>query len=168
MMNYMRIDKCDIANGTGVRVVLWMSGCHHHCEGCHNPEAQGFNAGTEITAEIADELMDALKPSYIRGITFSGGDPLAPENIPRFINLSCMIRSRFGDTKDIWVYTGYTYEELSERQLSWVHKYADILVDGRYIEALRDVSLRFRGSSNQRLIDIKKTIEKGEVVLYES
>lgn len=165
-MNYIKINRCDVANGVGVRVVLWVAGCHHHCKGCHNAGTWDFGAGNEYTEDTHNELIDSLNNPWIRGITFSGGDPLSPEHISCIDNICRSIRNKYGESKDIWFYTGYKYGELSDAQSRIVEEYADVLVDGEYVEELRDISLKFRGSSNQRIIDVKETIKQRNIVNF--
>ena len=164
-MNYHKIEKTSVANGTGIRVVLWVSGCRMNCGNCHNPETWDFNSGKLFDEEAKQELFDALDKSYIQGITFSGGHPLEKENVQEVYELIMNIRNKFPD-KDIWLYTGYKFEdiELSHRK---VLEQCDVIVDGRYIDALRDITLKWRGSKNQRVIDIKKTLDEHKIVLYE-
>lgn len=162
-MNYMKIDKTSIANGSGWRVVLWCAGCTIRCKGCHNLEAQNCNAGRVFDEEAKKYLFEQLSKSYIKGITLSGGHPLEPSNFDTVLNLVREIKERF-PTKDIWLYTGYTYEELYYKEISRILLYIDILVDGPYIEEQRDITLPWRGSKNQRVIDVKKTLEQGKVI----
>ena len=153
-MNYLQIDKASINNGPGVRVVLWVSGCKVKCKGCQNPESWNFCAGKLFDEDAKKELFEALNKPYIRGLTISGGNPLdSPCDIFR---LGCEIKSKFPD-KDIWLYSGYTYEEIRmSREKTRALFGADILVDGPYIEELRDITLPMRGSSNQNIIYLKE------------
>ena len=164
-MNYHKIEKTSVANGEGVRVVLWVSGCSLHCKGCHNPETWDFNSGKLFDENAEKELFKALSKSHIQGITFSGGHPLEPLNIDVVYELIRKIKKRLPD-KDIWLYTGWTLNIDDFCQHNTL-ELCDVIVDGRYIEELRDLTLKWRGSSNQRVIDVKKTLEKGEFVLYE-
>ena len=172
-MNYCNIKDCDIADGPGVRVTLFVSGCTNHCEGCFQPETWSFNYGDEFTKEVEDRLLKLLEPHYIAGLTLLGGDPFEPSNQTAQLPFVRRVRSTFPE-KSIWVYSGFTYEEL-KREGSHPRCEAtdellgllDVLVDGRFVEAKKDLRLRFRGSSNQRIIDIKKTIESHEIVLWE-
>lgn len=161
-MNYGKINKTDIANGTGVRVSLFVSGCRNRCKGCFQPETWNFEYGKPYTPFTTDEIYKALKPDYISGLTILGGDPLEPENYPHVLSLCKSIKFIL-PKKTIWIYTGYLYEVYAYSELM---EYIDVLVDGKFIEELKDISLKFRGSSNQRIIDVKKTRELGEVVLY--
>lgn len=148
-MNYHEIEKCSISNGTGFRTVLWISGCSLNCKGCHNQQAQDKNSGKLFDENAKEELFDSINHEYIRGVTLSGGHPLEPYNLKDVVKLMKEIKERFPD-KDIWVYTGYTFSVVKNK-MSDVLKYADVIVDGRYIEELRDITLKFRGSSNQRI-----------------
>lgn len=159
-MNIIRVDPVDIANGPGVRVVVWVAGCHHNCKGCHNPTTHNFNQGTEATT-LEPLIMTLIKPDYIEGITFSGGDPFAPENAKYVSALCNKIKSNYPQ-KDIWVYTGYTFEEVDDNYL----KNVDVLVDGQFIQDKKDITLLFRGSSNQRLVDVKKSMNSNEIILW--
>lgn len=163
-MNYIKITTADIANGEGVRCTLWTAGCSHHCPGCQNPTTWDPKEGIPFIEETMQELLDELRPDYIRGLTFSGGDPLFIQN-RLIVGYICeRVREEFGDTKDIWMWTGYEWDDIKD----WDHlHYIDVLVDGPYIEAERDISLPWAGSKNQRVIDVKQSLEKGEVVLWE-
>lgn len=161
-MNYHKIEKTSIANGTGIRVVLWVSGCSLHCKGCHNPETWNSNSGKPFDKEAKKELFEALDKPYIQGVTFSGGHPLENENIAEVYNLCKEIKENF-PTKDIWLYTGYIFENIDSYLIM---KYIDVLVDGEYIEEQRDLRLKWRGSRNQRVIDVKKSLKENKVVLY--
>lgn len=172
-MNYAEIKYCDIANGTGVRTALFVSGCRHGCKGCFNEVAWDFAAGHEFTQEVQDEIFASLAPDYITGITVLGGEPMEPENQRGLVDFLEKLREAY-PKKSFWMYTGFTWEELhtegnrgctevTERIL----KTLDVLVDGRWVEELYDISLRFRGSSNQRLIDVPASLEAREVVLWQ-
>ena len=169
-MNYAEIKKVDIANGEGVRVSLFVSGCRRHCKGCFNAVAWDFSYGKPFTEETEEELMEALAPDYIAGLTLFGGDPFEPENRVRLIPFVRRFRKAYPQ-KDVWCYTGYTYEngtlkeddgEGTRELLSLI----DILVDGPFIEEKKDIRLKFRGSENQRVIDLKRTKELSSIVLY--
>lgn len=167
-MNIAKISPCDIANGQGVRVVVFVSGCRRHCQGCHNKEAWDFGYGEPFTAETKDYISALLEPDYIDGITILGGEPFEPENI-HGVEEIVQIAEESG--KSIWIYSGYTLEKLvqrarTEREIWYILGTADVLVDGEYIEAERDITLRFRGSRNQRIIDLNKTWRNGDVVLW--
>ena len=161
-MNYIKITKCDIANGPGCRVTLWVSGCNHHCLHCHNPDTWSLNSGTCFTIETMDELLSCASQSYISGLTFSGGDPLHPENYSTVMTIAKIFKEKFPD-KTIWLWTGYLWEEI---KCLYGIQNIDVLVDGEFVESLKDISLKWRGSSNQRVIDVKKSIESNEIVLY--
>ena len=152
-MNYAKITKYDIANGQGVRVVLWVSGCDHHCKNCHNPETWDSNYGKEFTIETYKELIDALAPDYISGITFSGGDPMKLENVTTCMEIANLVKQKYPN-KDIWCWTGYTLDELTNRNDSntnYFLGFIDYLIDGEFVEELKDITLKWRGSSNQRI-----------------
>lgn len=175
-MNYIKISKTDIANGEGVRCVLWVSGCTIHCKGCHNPETWDFNAGQPFDPAAMEELVSILKRPWIQGLTISGGNPLDYENLPDVYNICKTVRELCPD-KDIWLYSGYelkAHDFDNTVNIGWsnallmnhILAMCDVVVDGPYVEELRDISLCFRGSSNQRLIDVKRTIKTGEIVLW--
>ena len=151
-MKYESITVSDVNNGLGCRVTLWVSGCTHHCKGCHNRKTWKFTSGKQYTPQVEEVLFDEIDKPYIKGITLSGGDPLdSPDGV---LELLQNFRKKFGDTKDVWIYTGYTYEYCLE-YFKDIIELADILVDGMYDCTKRDTSLAFRGSSNQRIIDLK-------------
>lgn len=166
-MNYGEIKKVDIANGTGVRVSLFVSGCTHHCKGCFNPETWNFDFGNKYTEETEQSIIDALTPSYIEGLSLLGGEPFEPQNQPTLIGLLKRIRKEL-PTKNVWCYSGYTFEELSGKKESRAFtentlemlSLIDVLVDGEFVEELKDISLKFRGSSNQRIINVKEELNK--------
>lgn len=168
-MYYHKIEKSSIANGTGIRVVLWCSGCRLHCKGCHNPQTWDLNSGKLFDESAKKEVLQALNHSYIQGITLSGGHPLEPENLNVIWDLIKTIRESFPN-KNIWLYTGYTldisnFDINSTNLLNKVIQNCDVIVDGSYIEELRDISLPYCGSSNQRVIDIKQTINNNKITL---
>ena len=151
-MKYASITTPDVNNGLGCRVTLWVSGCTHHCKQCHNRKTWSFNSGRTYNEKVEEVLFNEIDKPYIKGLTLSGGDPLdSPEGIYEML---LRFRERFGDTKDVWIYTGYTYEYCKEH-FSEILELADILVDGMYDCTKRDTSLAFRGSSNQRILDLK-------------
>ena len=155
-MKILNITSPDVNNGTGFRVTLWIAGCAHHCRGCHNPESWDYNQGKPLR-EVRKDLFDKLDKSYIKGLTLSGGDPLAQSrrNLLELYFLLRRIKKKFPN-KDIWIYSGYTHEEiLQDKFKKLVSSQCDVLVDGLYKYALRDTSLPFRGSSNQRIIYLK-------------
>lgn len=170
-MYYGEIKDCDIANGEGVRVSLFVSGCTNHCEHCFQPQTWDFSYGQPFTAETEDRILSLLSPSYVNGLTLLGGEPFEPENQRCLLPFVRRVRAAL-PAKNIWAFSGFTYEELltegsyarcevTDGLLSLL----DVLVDGRFVEALKDISLRFRGSSNQRLIDLNATRETGGIVL---
>ena len=164
-MNYHKIEKLSVSNGTGIRVVLWVSGCRLYCKNCQNPQTWGFNSGKLFDENAKQELFEALDKPYIKGITFSGGHPLEPENFETILNLAKEIKEKF-PTKDIWLYTGYLYEELYYRRISRILLYIDVLIDGEFIEEQKDLTLKWRGSKNQRVIDVQETLKQGKIILY--
>ncbi len=167
-MNYATIKKFDIANGPGVRVSLFVSGCRHHCKNCFNKEAWDFNYGEPFTNEVMDEVLEACKPSHITGISLLGGEPFEKENRAGLIELLKKFREMYPE-KNVWCYTGFVLDEellkAGESDASELLSLIDVLVDGRFVEELKNLALMFRGSSNQRIIDVPKTLEKREVVL---
>lgn len=154
-MNYEAITTCDVANGEGLGVVLWVSGCDLHCDKCQNQETWDPNSGKKFTKEQEEEIIRELKRPEIIRFTLSGGHPLMSCNRDTVKNLIINIRKEFGDSISIWLYTGYTYEKL-DKECEEIVKLCDVIVDGAFIQEKRDISLPFRGSSNQRLIRIKK------------
>lgn len=177
-MNYLGIDKSSISNGPGVRVVLWVSGCKVHCKGCQNIESWDFCSGESFDEKAKCELFSALNKSYIRGITISGGHPLENENVEDVYLLIKEIKEKF-PTKDIWLYTGYTWEYIFPKvcldmfNVNNVYRketvaMCDVVVDGPYIEEQRDITLKFRGSKNQRLIDVKVTFDQGRIITIQN
>ena len=165
-MNYHNITKDDMLNGEGLRVVLWVSGCEMRCIGCHNPETHPQDSGILFDEQAENELFEALKPEYIDGITFTGGHPLAEYNRPMVYLLVNKCRDLYPN-KNIWMYTGYTWEEIQNMpDAKAIVDQIDVLVDGKFVLYLKDNSLEWCGSSNQRVIDVKKSLDKGEVVLY--
>lgn len=166
IMNYGKILYCDTANGIGCRTVLFVSGCRHHCKECFNSETWNFNFGQTFTPEIADKIVTSLSPAYIDGISILGGEPFEPENQPEILNLILQIRKTH-PTKTIWMYSGYLWEELTGQKESIcftdktleILKNIDILVDGEYQLDKRNIMLEFRGSENQRIIDVPQSIQ---------
>jgi anaerobic ribonucleoside-triphosphate reductase activating protein len=151
-MNYAEIKKVDIANGPGVRVSLFVSGCRNHCKGCFNPETWDFDYGRPFTRETEDEIIEALRPSWIQGLSILGGEPTEEENAAVLIPFLKRVRAVLPD-KDIWLYSGYTYEALRDKEILTL---VDVLVDGPFLLELKDAGLAFRGSRNQRIIDLKE------------
>ena len=171
-MNYAVIKNCDIANGFGVRVSLFVSGCTHHCKDCFNPETWSFNYGTPYTKETENYIIQLLQADYIKGITLLGGEPMEEINQKELVNLLRRIKTELPN-KDIWCYTGYTYDtDLKQngkahyQYTDEIVSYLDVLVDGEFKTDLKNLSLKFRGSSNQRVIDVKKSLNENKVVLY--
>ncbi len=170
-MHYSTIKDCDIANGIGVRITLFVSGCTNHCKNCFQPQTWDFNFGEPFTEETEEKLLEMLKPDYINGLTLLGGEPMEPQNQRALVPFLKRVREAYPN-KNVWCFTGFTYEvlktdgshprcEVTDEMLSLI----DVLVDGRYVDELKDLTLQFRGSSNQRLIDMVKTRENGEVTL---
>ena len=172
-MNYATIKKFDIANGVGVRVSLFVSGCRHHCRECFNSIAWDFNYGEPFTEEVENELLNALDDENIEGLSLLGGEPFEPENQKGLINFMRKVNKRFPN-KNVWCYTGFTYDvdlikggkaytDVTNELLSYI----DILVDGKFISELKDLKIKFRGSSNQRIIDLKLSRKENKVILKE-
>lgn len=151
-MNYAEIKKVDIANGPGVRVSLFVSGCRNHCKGCFNPETWDFDYGRPFTRATEDEIIEALRPSWIQGLSILGGEPTEEENAAVLIPFLKRLRAALPD-KDIWLYSGYTYEMLRDKEILTL---ADVLVDGPFLLKQKDAGLAFRGSRNQRIIDLRE------------
>ena len=163
-MRYHNITKDDMLNGDGLRVVLWVAGCNHCCPECQNPVTWDPNGGLPFGEAERKEIFAELDKDYVSGITFSGGDPLHPANITEVTALAREIREKYPD-KTIWLYTGFLWEDIKDLPFL---KYVDVLVDGPFVEAEKDVTLHWKGSANQRVIDVKKSLAQGSVVLYES
>ena len=169
-MNYAEIKNCDIANGPGVRVSLFVSGCTHHCPGCFNEVAWDFGYGKPFTRETEDTILNMLRPDYVRGLTLLGGEPFEPENQGAIVGLLRRIRQEL-PKKSIWAFSGYLFDKdiLSGRlgDTREYLSYLDVLVDGPFVLEKKDLSLRFRGSSNQRLIKVSDSLEAGEVRIWD-
>ena len=172
-MYYGEIKKCDIANGEGVRVSLFVSGCTHHCPGCFNQDTWDFTYGDEYTEDTEQEIIEALKPDYINGLSLLGGEPFEPRNQEILVGLLRKVKKLYPE-KDIWCYSGYLFDKELQQESRARCEYTDemlsmldVLVDGRFVESLKDIRLAFRGSSNQRVIDVKKSLGCDEVVLWE-
>lgn len=161
-MYYGKIKHVDIANGVGCRVSLFVSGCRNHCKGCFQPETWDFNFGHPYTIDVLDCIVDSLNNFYIDGLSVLGGEPLEPENADEVCDLCKLIKTILPD-KTIWLYTGYKWEGVQDLP---VMDFVDVVVDGRFHEDEKNISLRFRGSENQRIIDVKETKKRGEVVLW--
>lgn len=171
-MNYGEIKKFDIANGEGVRVSLFVSGCTHHCKNCFNAATWDFSFGSPFTAQTQQELLEALSEEYIDGLTLLGGEPFEPSNQKELLPFLKRVKKQYPE-KTVWCYSGYLFEEelLKPSRASCEHtqemlSLIDVLVDGRFVQELHNVSLVFCGSSNQRIIDVKKSLKEGRVVLY--
>ena len=172
-MNYANIKYYDIANGEGVRTSLFVSGCRHHCKDCFNEMAWAFNYGKAFTREVEDQIISSLEPYYIQGLTLLGGEPMEVENQEALLPFLKRVKASHPD-KTIWIYSGFTLEEIlgeiPSRAATLIAKeilsLCDILVDGRFILEEKDISLQFRGSRNQRIIDLKPTLENKEIVLW--
>jgi len=172
-MNYAMIKNCDIANGPGVRVSLFVSGCTHHCAGCFNEEAWDFHYGKPFTQETIDSILTLLEPPHIKGLTLLGGEPFEPQNQPEIIKLLRQVKAKYPD-KSIWAFSGYLFDVdiLSGHLGNWeitqeYLQYLDVLVDGPFVISKKDLTLRFRGSSNQRLIDVQASLREGTIILWE-
>lgn len=166
-MNFMKIKTNCISNGEGIRTALFVTGCSHKCKGCFNAVAWNPKSGEPYTTDILEFILDSMKYPYVDGLSLLGGEPFEEYNLDDLITLCRMTRDIYNKDKSIWVYSGYTFEELIKhpKRLKLL-KECDILVDGKYEEDKYNPMLRFRGSSNQRVIDIKQSLEKGEIVLY--
>ncbi len=172
-MHYGNIKNCDIANGTGVRVTLFVSGCKNHCKNCFQPQTWDFDYGNEFTEATEEAILNMLSPDYINGLTLLGGEPFEPQNQRALLPFVKRVRERLPN-KSIWAFSGFTLEELTEKD-SRAHcevtdellSLLDVLVDGRFVEELKCITLRFRGSSNQRIINLKETLSKGKIVLWQ-
>ena len=172
-MKYAAIKNCDIANGPGVRVSLFVSGCTHRCKGCFNEVAWDFEYGEPFTQETIERILAMLRPDHIKGLTLLGGEPFDPQNQPAVVELLRQVKEKLPE-KTIWAFTGYIFEKdilagrLGPSEVTQEYiGYLDVLVDGPFIEEQKNLSLRFRGSANQRVIDAKKSLESGQTVLWE-
>lgn len=172
-MNYGEIKKNDISNGIGVRTSLFVSGCRHHCKDCFNAQTWDFGFGEAFTEQTMMEILESCEPDWINGLSLLGGEPFEPENQRVPLPFLVMFKEKFPD-KDIWCYSGFTFEEITGRAKSRAKtdvsaemlSLIDVLVDGRFEESKKDISLKFRGSSNQRIIDVQKTLSEKRIVLY--
>ncbi len=172
-MNYADIKKADVANGLGVRVSLFVSGCTHHCKNCFNQEAWDFNYGKKFTEKEIDKIINELDHSYVAGLTLLGGEPLEHINQQGLLPLLRKVKEKF-PKKNIWCYTGYTFENdiMGKMYKNWEEtkellSYIDVLVDGKFEEDKKDIKLRFRGSSNQRIIDVQKSLKENKAILFD-
>lgn len=162
-MRYHNITTDDMLNGDGLRTVLWVAGCTHRCEGCHNPITWDIEGGIPFDEAAETELFEKLSVNYISGVTFSGGDPLHPHNREEVTRLAKKIRAELPD-KTIWLYTGFEWEDIKELEIIPL---LDVVVDGRFVKSLLDAKLHWKGSSNQRVIDVKETLRLGKIVLFD-
>lgn len=164
-MKYAQIREMDVTNGSGIGVALFTQGCPYHCKNCFNPETWDFDKGTDWTKETENNIIELLKPEYITRLSILGGEPLIERNIAPLTALLKRVKGIYPD-KQVWLYTGGDFEVL-EGLYEEIFQYIDILIDGRYIDDLRDYKLKWRGSSNQRIIDVQKSLKEGETILYE-
>ena len=162
-MNIIRIEKDNLLNGPGLRVVLWVAGCSNNCPGCHNPETWDLNAGHKFSEEDKEIIFSYLEKDYCEGITLSGGDPFFPENREEIGKFVKEIKEKFPN-KSIWSYSGFSFDELKNEEAL---KYIDILIDGKFVMSLKDRKEKWRGSSNQRIIKVKESLEKNQIILYD-
>lgn len=161
-MKYHNITHDDMLNGDGIRVVLWVSGCEHGCKNCHNKITWDINSGLDFDENAKNEIFKDLQKDYVKGITFSGGDPLHTKNRDEILNIVKEIKQKF-PKKDVWLYTGYTWEKIKHLDIV---NYIDILVDGKFEQDLHNPDLHWKGSSNQRVIDVKKTLKNNQIVIH--
>ena len=163
-MNYANIKHHDVANGPGIRVSLFVSGCTHHCKGCFNAEAWSFTYGEPFTQQTVEEILLALQPAYIQGLSLLGGEPFEPENQPAVLDLVRQVLAAYPE-KDIWAYSGYTLEQLQTLAPELLAQIT-VLVDGPFVESQKDMRLAFRGSANQRILDVPASLKRGEPVFW--
>jgi len=161
-MKYNKIRKMDISNGPGVRVSIFMQGCVFNCKNCFNPETHDFNGGKDFTEDTINKVLELCRQEYIVGLSILGGEPLHPKNIEGTTSLACKFKEKF-PTKNLWVWSGYLYENLKNLEII---KYIDVLVDGVYKDELHNPTLSWRGSSNQRVIDVNKSIKENKIILF--
>lgn len=167
-MRFNQIRECDIVNGKGIGVALFVQGCHFHCNNCFNPDTWDFNGGKEWTSDIKEKFLKLIDRPYIKRVSILGGEPLADENLGDIYDLIHEIRLSFDSTKTIWLYSGYTWEQIqNDLKRMQIVSQCDVMVDGRYIDELRDISLPFKGSSNQRLINVQESLKQNKIVLYD-
>ena len=162
-MRYHKIRKTDISNGAGIRVSIFMQGCTFHCKNCFNQETWDFNGGKEFNDETIKMVLELCDNDYITGLSILGGEPLHPNNIDGTMKLAKAFKEKY-PSKSLWIWSGFTFDKLEDKEII---KYIDVLVDGRYQDELHDFRLKWRGSSNQRVIDVKKTLKREEIVLYD-
>ena len=172
-MNYASIKNCDVANGEGIRISLFVSGCTHHCKNCFNQEAWDFNYGNKFDEAAQQQIIDLLKPSYIQGLSLLGGEPMEPANQKALLPFIQKVKELYPE-KDIWCYSGYLFDKQIMEEMTKKFDFTlplvslfDVMVDGKYVEELHDLSIRFRGSSNQRIIDVQKSLKENQVILYD-
>ncbi len=167
-MNYANLKTYDIANGPGVRVSLFVSGCTHRCKDCFNQEAWDFNYGKQFDADVMEQILGHLKPDYIRGITYLGGEPMDPRNQAGLLELSRKIKAAYPE-KSIWCFTGYVWDRIPQvpAVTEALIELCDVIVDGPFVAEKKNLNLRFRGSENQRLIDVPRTLAEGRVILWD-
>ena len=162
-MNYIKITRFDVANGPGIRDVLWLAGCNHHCDECHNPQTWAPNVGERFTEEVFQSILQDLKHPHRAGLTLSGGDPLHPNNRQEVTHLVRRVKYAV-PYASIWMYTGYLWEQIRDYEAI---RYVDVVVDGPYLKEQRNITLRYCGSENQRVIDVHKTFENDRVTLWD-
>ena len=163
-MNYHNITHCDMLNGAGIRVTLWVDGCEHRCKNCQNPITWDVHGGIPFDKDAYDEICNDLKQEYCSGLSLSGGDPMHPSNRDEILKLCKDVKELYPN-KNIWMYTGYTFDEIQD---SPILKYVDVLIDGEYIEELRDIDAHWVGSKNQRIINVKETMKQGKIVTIQN
>lgn len=161
-MRYAKIRKMDISNGPGVRVSVFMQGCSFHCKNCFNPETWDFNGGLAFNDTVIDQVLDLCREDHISGLSILGGEPMHPNNIEATTQLVKAFKKKY-PKKNIWIWSGFLFDQLQDKE---VLKYIDVLVDGQFVDEKKDPTLKWRGSSNQRVIDIKKSLKEGKVVLF--
>ena len=161
-MRYNLIRKMDISNGPGVRVSIFMQGCPFHCKNCFNPETWDFEGGKEFTQETIDKVLELSNKNEVKGLSILGGEPMAPTNIEGTAKLAKAFKEKYPD-KNVWAWSGYKYEQIKDQDAL---KYIDVLVDGRFVEAKKDPTLKFRGSSNQRILDLKPSLQTHKFIEY--
>ena len=163
-MKYNLIRKMDISNGPGVRVSVFMQGCEFHCKNCFNPNTWGFDDGTDFTEETIDKILDLCGQDYVKGLSILGGEPMHPRNIEATTKLAKAFKERYPN-KTIWAWSGFLFDKyLKDKEVS---KYIDVLVDGQYVDELHDPTLKWRGSSNQRVIDVPKSLATGDIITFD-
>ena len=163
-MNYHNITHDDMLNGTGLREVLWVAGCSHHCKECQNPQTHSLTSGIPFDDNAMNELLEGLKPDYIEGLTLSGGDPLHIKNREQVTEIAKTVKEKFPD-KNIWLYSGYTFDEVKDLEIM---KYIDVMVDGKFVIKLKDDKLHWKGSSNQNIIDVQQSLKTNQLTILNS